>query len=174
MESHYKEKLKNIKVFVFDVDGVLTNGDLFIFPNGKLVRKMNAKDGYALKLAMKKGYEIAIITGGREKEIEERLSKLGIKHIFLNSHNKIRVMKDFLKNGKFKKEDVMYMGDDIPDMEVLQYVGFSCCPNDAVTDVKNICKYISYQKGGDGCVRDIIEQTLRVTDNWDLDGQIKY
>jgi 3-deoxy-D-manno-octulosonate 8-phosphate phosphatase (KDO 8-P phosphatase) len=174
MESHYKEKLKNIKVFIFDVDGVLTNGDLFIFPNGKLVRKMNAKDGYALKLAMKKGYEIAIITGGREKEIEERLSKLGIKHIFLNSHNKISVMKDFLKNQKFKKEDVMYMGDDIPDMEVLQYVGLSCCPNDAVTDVKNICKYISYQKGGDGCVRDIIEQTLRVTDNWDLDGQIKY
>lgn len=174
METNYKEKLKKIKVFVFDVDGVLTNGDLFIFPNGKLVRKMNAKDGYALKLAMKKGYEIAIITGGREKEIEERLSKLGVKYIFLNSHNKINVMNDFLQNHNFNKEDIMYMGDDIPDIEVLKYVGFSCCPNDAVTDVKNICNYISSKKGGKGCVRDVIEQTLRVTDKWDLDGHIEY
>ena len=166
METNYKEKLKKIKVFVFDVDGVLTNGDLFIFPNGKLVRKMNAKDGYALKLAMKKGYEIAIITGGREKEIEERLSKLGIKYIFLNSHNKINVMNDFLKNHNFNKEDIMYMGDDIPDIEVLKYVGFSCCPNDAVTDVKNICNYISSKKGGKGCVRDVIEQTLRLQKKW--------
>ena len=172
MES-YKIKLQKVNTFIFDVDGVFTNGQI-ILHNQQLLRSFNAKDGYALKLAMKKGYEIAIITGGREKEIEERLSKLGIKYIFLNSHNKINVMNDFLKNHNFNKEDIMYMGDDIPDIEVLKYVGFSCCPNDAVIDVKNICNYISSKKGGKGCVRDVIEQTLRVTDKWDLDGYIEY
>ena len=174
MNSHYKEKLKEIKLLIFDVDGVLTNGELFIFPDGKLVRKMNAKDGYALKIALKEEYEIAIITGGRENEIKERLYKLGIKHIFLQSYNKIKVLKKFLNENKFKPEETMYMGDDIPDIEVLNYVGLSCCPNDAVSDVISICDYVSFKNGGNGCVRDIIEQLLRVNNKWNLDGTIKY
>ncbi len=174
MNSNYKKKLKKIKLLIFDVDGVLTNGELFIFPDGKLVRKMNAKDGYALKIALEKDYEIAIITGGKEKEIETRLSKLGIKHIFLKSYNKIKVLKKFLSDHNFKPQETMYMGDDIPDIDVLKYVGLSCCPNDAVSDVINVCDYVSFRNGGSGCVRDIIEQLLRVNNKWDLDGNIKY
>ena len=174
MKSDYKKKLKKIKAFILDVDGVLTNGSLYVFPDGKLIRKMNARDGYVLKLAIKQGYKVAIITGGRENEIKERLEKLGVEEVFLSSHNKLPILKRFLKKHNLKKEDAMYMGDDIPDLEILNYVGFSCCPNDAASDVKSICDYISKKKGGEGCVRDIIEQTLRVTEKWNLDGKIKY
>ena len=174
MRSEYKKNLRKIKAFVFDVDGVLTNGELYVFPGGKLVRKMNAKDGYVLKLALEKGYQIAIITGGREKEIKSRLQKLGIENIFLNTHHKLPVLKKFIEENNLKTEEILYMGDDIPDIESLMHVGLSCCPNNAVNDVKKICDYISHKNGGDGCVRDIVEQTLRATENWDLNGEIKY
>ena len=174
MESKYKKKLKNIKAFVFDVDGVLTNGILYIFPNGKLIRKMNAKDGYALKLAIKKQYIIGIITGGREDEIKTRLEKLGVHEVMLKSHDKLPDLKKIIAKYKLKKEEILYMGDDIPDLEVLKYVGFSSCPNDAVQEIKQHCDYISNRNGGEGCVRDVIEQALKVTDKWDLNGKIKY
>ena len=174
MKSEYKTDLRNIKSFVFDVDGVLTNGNLYIFPDGKLIRKMNARDGYALKIAIKQGYQIGIITGGREKEIQLRLEKLGVNEVFLNSHDKLPKLKEFIKKYNLKKEEVLYMGDDIPDIEPLKYVGVSCCPNDAAYDVKTICDYISHNNGGEGCVREIIEQTLKVSNKWNLDGTIKY
>ncbi len=174
MKSNYKKELSNIKAFIFDVDGVLTNGGLIIYPDGKFLRQMNAKDGYAIKIAIKKGYIIGIITGGREENVKMRLEKLGIKEVFLNAHNKLPILKIFLKKYKLQKEEVIYMGDDIPDLECLKYVGLSCCPSDASYDVKNICDYISNKKGGEGCVRDIIEQTLKVSDKWNLDGKIKY
>ena len=174
MKSDYKKQLKKIKVFVLDVDGVLTNGGLIIYPNGTFLRQMNAKDGYAMKLAIENGYMICIITGGREENIKTRLEKLGVKEVFLNVHNKLPILKQFIKKHNLKKEEIMYMGDDVPDIEVLKYVGFSCCPEDAAIDVKNICDYISYKKGGEGCVRDVIEQTLRLTGKWDLNGNIKY
>jgi len=174
MKSDYKKQLKKIKVFVLDVDGVLTNGGLIIYPNGTFLRQMNAKDGYAMKLAIENGYMICVITGGREENIKTRLEKLGVKEVFLNVHNKLPILKQFIKKHNLKKEEIMYMGDDVPDIEVLKYVGFSCCPEDAAIDVKNICDYISYKKGGEGCVRDVIEQTLRLTGKWDLNGHIKY
>ena len=174
MLSNYKEKLKNIKAFVLDVDGVLTNGELYIHPDGRLMRKMNAKDGYILKLAITLGYKIAIITGGREKEIKTRLKKLGVHEVFLSCHNKLPILLDFMKSYELTRENIMYMGDDIPDIETLQYAGFSCCPNNAVNDVKLICDYISHKNGGEGCVRDVIEQTLKVTNNWNPNGKIKY
>ena len=174
MKSDYKKQLKKIKVFVLDVDGVLTNGGLIIYPNGTFLRQMNAKDGYAMKLAIENGYMICVITGGREENIKTRLEKLGVKEVFLNVHNKLPKLKQFIKKHNLKKEEIMYMGDDVPDIEVLKYVGFSCCPEDAAIDVKNICDYISYKKGGEGCVRDVIEQTLRLTGKWDLNGNIKY
>ena len=174
MKSEYKQKLLNIKAFVFDVDGVLTNGGLIIHPDGKFIRQMNAKDGYAIKLAIKQGYTIGVITGGREQNIKIRLENLGIKEVFLGIHDKLPVLKKFLKNNNLKKENIIYMGDDIPDLKALQHVGLSCCPSDAAIDVQKICNYISPKRGGEGCVRDIIEQTLRLTNKWNLDGKIKY
>jgi len=174
MKSEYKKTLKNIKAFVLDVDGVLTNGGLIIYPDGKFLRQMNAKDGYAMKLAIHHGYTVAVITGGREENIKSRLEKLGVKEVFLGANDKLPILKKFIKKYNFTKQEIMYMGDDIPDLEALKYVGLSCCPKDAAYDIKYICDYISNKKGGDGCVRDIIEQTLRVTNKWNLNGKIKY
>jgi 3-deoxy-D-manno-octulosonate 8-phosphate phosphatase (KDO 8-P phosphatase) len=174
MNTKYKKKLTQIKAFVLDVDGVLTNGGLILYPDGKFLRQMNAKDGYAIKLAIHHGYKIAIITGGREKNIKTRLKNLGVHEVFLGANNKLPILKDFTTTYELKSEEIAYMGDDIPDLESLEHVGFSCCPNDASYDVKKICDYISQKKGGEGCVRDIIEQTLKVNNQWDLNGEIKY
>ena len=166
MKSEYKKKLKDIKAFVLDVDGVLTNGGLIIYPDGKFLRQMNAKDGYAIKLAIKHGYIIGVITGGREQNIKIRLEHLGVKEVFLGAHNKLPILKNFLKKHNLKKENTIYIGDDIPDIEALNHVGLSCCPHDAAVDIRNICDYISPKKGGEGCVRDVIEQVLRVQGKW--------
>ena len=174
MNTEYKKKLTQIKAFVLDVDGVLTNGGLILYPDGKFLRQMNAKDGYAIKLAIHYGYKIAIITGGREKNIKIRLKNLGVHEVFLGANNKLPILKDFISTYKLSSEQIVYMGDDIPDLEALKHVGFSCCPNDASYDVKKIADYISQKKGGEGCVRDIIEQTLKVNNQWDLNGEIKY
>lgn len=174
MKSDYKKKLKKIKAFVLDVDGVLTNGGLIIYPDGKFLRQMNAKDGYIIKLALHHNYIMAVITGGREENIKSRLENLGVQEVFLGANNKLPILKKILKKYRLNKEEVMYMGDDIPDLETLKYVGFSCCPSDAANDIQMICDYISPKKGGEGCVRDVIEQTLRVTNKWNLNGTIKY
>ena len=174
MKSDYKKKLKTIKAFVLDVDGVLTNGGLIIYPDGKFLRQMNAKDGYAIKLAINHGYLLCVITGGREQNVKTRLENLGVKEVFLNAHDKLPVLKNFIEKYNLNKEEVLYVGDDIPDLESMKYVGVSCCPKDAAYDIKNNSDYISNKNGGEGCVRDIIEQTLRVSEKWNLDGQIKY
>ena len=171
MKINYKEKFKDINTFIFDVDGVLTNGGLYIFPDGKFVRKMNAKDGFALKLALKMGYNIAIITGGREKNIKERLEKLGINNVFLNAHNKLPILNKYFSKNNIDPKTTLYMGDDIPDLKSMQSVSLACCPKDAVYEIKEICDYISNIKGGNGCVRDVIEQVLKVNNKWNyIDG----
>ena len=164
---NYKERFKNIKNFVFDVDGVLTNGGLYILPSGEFMRKMNAKDGYALKLALIKGYNIAIITGGKEKSIKERLNKLGIKNVYLNAHNKLPILESYLTNNGLNLKNTLYMGDDIPDIECMKKVYISCCPRDAVSELKEVSDYTSSYKGGEGCVRDVIEQVLRINNDWE-------
>jgi len=174
MKINFKENLKKINTFILDVDGVLTDGGLYILPNGEFMRKMNAKDGYALKLALIKGYNIAIITGGKENNIKERLGKLGISNIYLNAHNKLPILEEYLLNNNIDIQNALYMGDDIPDMECMREVGISCCPNNAVTEVKNIADYISPLNGGLGCVRDIIEQVLRANNDWKHSNEVKY
>ena len=174
MTVNFKEKFKEIKTFILDVDGVLTDGGLYLLPSGEFMRKMNAKDGYALKLALIKGYNIAIITGGKENNIKERLNKLGIKNIFLNAHNKLPVLENYLYDNKLDIQKTLYMGDDIPDLECMQKVELSCCPKDAVTELKDIADYISPFNGGKGCVRDIIEQVLRINNDWTYNNEIKY
>lgn len=171
--SSFKEKLVNIKAFAFDVDGVLSK-ELVVHPNGDLMRTMNAKDGYALQYAMKKGYKLAIITGGTDALVKDRFSKLGTTDIYMGSHNKIEDFKDYYYKYDLAPEEVLYMGDDIPDLEVIQAAGLGTCPSDAAVDVKLVADYISDRKGGEGCVRDVIEQVLRVRGHWLGSGALEW
>ena len=167
MEISYKQLLPNITTFIFDVDGVLTNGMLTIMPDGELVRHMNVKDGYAMKTALNKGFRVCIISGGTNQAVKSRLAALGIKDIYLGAHNKIHQYNEIVEKYNLKPENVLYMGDDIPDVPVMQKVGLPSCPNDAVSEVQQTAKYISNIKGGEGCVRDVIEQVLKVHGKWD-------
>ena len=168
-KKNYKEVLNSVKAFIFDIDGVLTNGKILITSKGDMYREMDTKDGFAIKYALNKGFKIAIISGGKDKGLEIRLQDLGIKNIYLGFTDKERPFNDFIKNEDIKPNDILYMGDDIPDIPVMEKVGLSCCPADAVSDVKAIVKYVSHKNGGQGCVREIIEQVLRVQDKWSLD-----
>lgn len=163
---NYKEKLKEIKALIFDCDGVFTDGTFFLHPDGYLSRRFNAKDGFALQLAMKKGLHVAIITGGTDEAIKIRFRNLGVTDVFLDARDKAAVFQEFSSQYAIKPEEVLYMGDDLPDLPLLKQVGMPCCPNDAVIEVKNASEYISNIKGGEGCVRDVIEQTLKVQNKW--------
>jgi len=174
MEKSYKEYLSKIDTLIFDVDGVLTNGIVTVFPNGELVRHMNIKDGYALKTAVDAGLNVCIISGGTNEGVRKRLEGLGIKDIYLGAHNKIKQFNEIVEKYNLKTKNVLYMGDDIPDYPVMKLVGMPCCPNDAAPEIQQISKYISYKKGGDGCARDIIEQVLKVQGKWDGNLDSKY
>ena len=163
--TSYKELLNPITTFIFDVDGVLTNGDISIF-KGEMVRTLNAKDGYAIQYASKMGYRILVITGGQSEEIKSRLLEIGVEEVCLSSFNKINVYNKLKEKYKFTDDQVLYMGDDIPDYEVMQKVGIATCPQDAVMEIKHISHYQSPFMGGKNCVRDVIEQTLRVQSKW--------
>lgn len=164
--KNYKELLKEITTFILDVDGVLTNGKILVTSKGKMLREMNIKDGFIIKYALDKGFKIFIISGGTNKGVKERLKDLGIEEIFLGEHTKKDTYDKLIKKYNLKKNEIVYMGDDIPDIPVMKKIGVPCCPNDAVPDVKQISIYISKKNGGQGCVRDIIEQTLRVQNKW--------
>ncbi len=168
-EKSYKEYLEHITTFVFDVDGVLTDGGLIITTDGQMYRQMNTKDGYALKMALEKGYNICIISGGTNEGVRLRLRSLGITDIHLDAHIKDEVLNEYFDIYNIKSENTLYMGDDIPDLPAMKMVGLPTCPNDAVAEVKYHCKYISHKKGGKGCVRDVIEQVMKVQGKWNLD-----
>ncbi len=166
MEKSYKEYLKDITTFVFDVDGVFTDGSLLITTDGEMLRKMSVKDGYALKVALDKGYNICIITGGTNEGVRNRLKALGVTDIYMGAHHKIDAMEEYLDIYQIDPENVLYMGDDIPDIPPMKVVALATCPQNAVAEVKSICNYISHIKGGHGCVRDVIEQVLKVRGDW--------
>jgi 3-deoxy-D-manno-octulosonate 8-phosphate phosphatase (KDO 8-P phosphatase) len=166
MEKSYKEYLQHITTFVFDIDGVLTDGTITVTTKGEMLRTMNIKDGYALKTAVDKGYHMCIISGGSNEGVRVRLEGLGITDIHLGTHNKTETLSQYLNIIGVKHENVLYMGDDIPDLEVMKEVGLPCCPQDAVPEIKNLSTYVSHKKGGKGCVRDIIEQVLKVQGKW--------
>jgi len=174
MDKSYKEIFPQIDTLIFDVDGVLTNGIVTVFPDGKLVRQMNIKDGYALKAAVNSGLRVCVISGGKNEGVRTRLQNLGIKDVYLGAHNKIEQFKELTKKYNLTPENVMYMGDDIPDFPVMQLVGMPCCPNDAAREIQEISKYISDKKGGEGCARDVIEQIMRVQGKWDGNFDAKY
>ena len=170
----YKELLNQVEAFIFDVDGVLTNGLVTIFPNGDLVRNMNIKDGYALKSAVDAGFPVFIISGGSNEGVRKRLEGLGIKHIFLGVHHKIDLYHEILIEHDLNPNHIVYMGDDIPDFPVMEKVGIPCAPQDAAHEIKRISKYVSPIKGGEGCVRDIVEQVLKVQGKWNGKFYAKY
>lgn len=162
----YKEYLKHITTFVFDVDGVLTDGSIQVNSQGEMFRTMNVKDGYALKTAIDKGFNICIISGGTNEGVRLRLKNLGITDVFLGANHKIEILEQYLQKHNVALENVLYMGDDLPDYEVMKKAGLPVCPQDAVPEIKSISKYISHKEGGKGCVRDVIEQVLKVHNKW--------
>lgn len=168
MEKSYKEYLQHIKTFVFDVDGVLTDGNVLINSEGELFRSMNTKDGFALKTAISNGYTVVIISGGTNEGVRLRLNGLGVTDVFLGVQNKKELLSSYLHERNLDRDHVLFMGDDIPDLMVMQHVGLPCCPQDAVPEIKEICTYVSHKNGGKGCVRDVIEQVLKVQGNWNF------
>jgi len=165
-EKNYKEILNDIKAFIFDVDGVLTDGKLLISESGELLRQMSVKDGYAMKQAVKKGYEVCIISGGNNPAVKSRLQDLGITNIYLGIDDKMEKLDEFSDVYGIPFENMCYMGDDIPDLQVIQAVGLGTCPQNAVPEIKAISQYISHRNGGEACVRDIIEQVMKVHNKW--------
>jgi len=174
MEKSYKEYLQHITTFIFDVDGVLTDGTVTITTKGEMLRRMNIKDGYAIKTAVDQGYNMCVISGGSNEGVRLRLQGLGVTNIYLGAHNKMDQMNEFLHNYNIKLENVLYMGDDIPDYPTMKLAGLPCCPQDAAPEIKEICSYISHKNGGKGAVRDVIEQVLKVQGKWDANFNAKY
>lgn len=162
------ELLSPIRTFVFDVDGVLTDGSLLVTEEGQLLRSMNIKDGYAMQLAIKKGYNIWVISGGTSEGVKIRLNKLGISEVYLAVKDKNEILNLLLSKYNISHSQLIYMGDDIPDYGVMLKAGVPCCPADAVDEIKQICKYISPAKGGCGAARDIIEKVLKLNGDWAL------
>ena len=166
LDNSYKKKLNHITTFIFDIDGVLTDGTVHITSTGDLMRTMHTKDGFAVKVALKKGYKVAIISGARDANVITRLTYLGIKDVFISIDNKLPVFEKYLKDNHLTPTEVLYMGDDIPDIPLLKKAGLSAAPRDAVQEVLDTVDYISHKKGGKTCVRDVIEQVLRVQGKW--------
>ena len=158
--------LTQIKAFVFDVDGVLSPSTVPVYSNGEPCRMMNVKDGYAMQLAIKLGYKIAVITGAKSDLIKIRYNSLGMNDVFIGIENKIETYNEWVVKNGLTHNQIAYIGDDIPDYEVMKTAGFACCPTDAANEIQRIARYISPYKGGEGCVRDVIEQTLKAQGVW--------
>lgn len=168
MNKNYKEILNHITTFILDVDGVLTDSSVHITESGEMLRIMNIRDGFAMKAALESGYKVCIISGGNNEGVRIRLRNLGITDIHLASQNKVETFKEYIDLYAIKPEEVLYMGDDIPDYHVMQLVGLPTCPQDASPEIKAISKYISHKNGGKGAVREVIEQVMKVQGKWHL------
>ncbi|MEN9323322.1 MAG: hypothetical protein RIT03_256 [Bacteroidota bacterium] len=163
---NYKEIMNHIDTFIFDVDGVLTDGTVHISPTGEMLRQMHIRDGFAMKAALESGYNVCIISGGSNEGVRIRLRNLGITDIHLGVPDKVETFKDYCQDYTIDAKKVLYMGDDIPDFHVMQLVGLASCPQDASPEIKAISGYISHKNGGKGAVRDVIEQVMRVQGKW--------
>lgn len=164
--ANYKEKLPFINTFIFDFDGVLSNGKIWVLSDGDQLRATNVKDGYAIQYALKQGYNVCVISGGYSETMKKRYENFVNMDIYLSVADKMEKFNQYLQKKNIEKTQVMYMGDDIPDFYVMQASGLKACPNNAAIEIQEIADYISPFKGGEGCVRDIIEQTLRSQDRW--------
>ena len=163
---NYLEKFKDIDTFIFDVDGVLTNSEVIVLESGKLLRKMNIRDGYAIKHAIKNGYRVVVITGGKSEGVITRLKNLGVQDIYSGVTDKVDTYLELMYTYELDPEKILYMGDDFPDIEVMHKVGIAACPKDAAHEVIEIADYISPIEGGRGCARDVIEKVMRLHKKW--------
>jgi 3-deoxy-D-manno-octulosonate 8-phosphate phosphatase (KDO 8-P phosphatase) len=157
---------KNITTFIFDIDGVLTDGTVLVLENGLQARRMNIKDGFALQLAVKTGYRVMAVSGSSPSPVIDRLNKLGIVEVHMSVLDKRSFVADYISKNKLRSEEVLYMGDDLPDLPVMDIVGLATCPADAAPEITRIAHYISPVNGGYGCVRDVIEKVLRPNNHW--------
>ena len=169
--SEFLKNLKSAEAFIFDVDGVLTDGSVLVTEDGHMLRNMSIKDGFAIQLAIKLNMRIAIITGGSSKGVVKRLQGLGVKDVFSGVSDKIEVLDNYLAEHGIKPENCLYMGNDIPDLAIMKRVGLSTCPANAAADVIQACHYVSPIEGGKGCVRDVLEKAMRVQDLWNPEVQ---
>lgn len=165
-KKNYKVLLKRINTLIFDVDGVLTDSSVLVTSKGEMLRKMNTRDGFALKAALDAGLNVCIISGGNNEGVRIRLQGLGLKDVILGAHDKIKNLEKLMSSLNVSKEEIMYMGDDIPDLPAMALAGLPCCPQDAAPEVKAVSQYISHKNGGHGAARDIIEQILKIQGNW--------
>ena len=163
--ENFKQKLHNVKCFVFDLDGVLTNGTLLVMDKEHF-REMHIRDGYAIKAAAEAGYKIFVNSGGSSKSVVKRLKNLKVTEFHQEVEDKVKTMTAVLKKHKLKPADVLYMGDDIPDYKAMKMCAVPTCPNDAVPEIKSISVYVSDKAGGHGCARDVIEQVMRLHGKW--------
>ncbi len=161
-----KQIFNNITTFIFDFDGVITDGQVLMNPQGEFLRNMNSKDSFALQHAVKQGYNVAIITGGASAYVADSMKMLGITDVYLRSYDKLSVYTDYITERGLTNNQVLYMGDDLPDYPVLLQVAAKTCPHNAVHEVREICNYVSIHKGGHGAVRDVIEQVMRTQGKW--------
>ena len=166
---NFKQRLTKISTLMFDIDGVMTDGKVLVMESGEMVRNIYSKDGYAINQAVNKGYRIVIISGGNNVAIKSALSRNGVTDVFIRQHDKLACYKEYLQTHNLKDEEVLFMGDDLPDHEIMIRTGVAACPNDAAIEIKEICHYISPRNGGEGCVRDIIEQVMRVQGKWAIE-----
>jgi 3-deoxy-D-manno-octulosonate 8-phosphate phosphatase (KDO 8-P phosphatase) len=169
MSMSVLEKFKSIRTFVFDVDGVMTDGSVLVYETGEQVRRMSTRDGYCLQLAVRKGYRVLVISGGASEGVRKRLEYLGISDIFLKVKDKKAILQEYAEQHGLEDREILYMGDDIPDYAVMKHVGLGCAPADAAPEIRHIAAYISSFGGGQGCVRDVIEKVLKLNGHWDLD-----
>jgi|ERR1051325_3972076 3-deoxy-D-manno-octulosonate 8-phosphate phosphatase (KDO 8-P phosphatase) len=165
-KKNFKQLLKNVKAFAFDIDGVFTDSKILVVQGDDLPRSMSVRDGFAVKHAVNNGYKVVVISGGRSEAARIRLEKLGAHKVYIGRDDKLNALKEFIAEHNLKIENILYMGDDMPDYEVMQKTGIPCCPKDAVSEIKELSVYISDKKGGDGCVRDVIEQVMKVQGKW--------
>jgi 3-deoxy-D-manno-octulosonate 8-phosphate phosphatase (KDO 8-P phosphatase) len=172
MEINYKNRLQQTTTFLFDVDGVFTDNTVLLMPDGEQIRTAFVRDGYAVQLAVKKGLRIVIISGGKSEGVRKRFEYLGVEDVFLGIGNKLDCFRQFILDHRIDPKTCCYMGDDIPDLDVMSHVGLAVCPNDAVSEIKQLAHYISPFRGGQGCVRDILEQALKIKGLW-LDEESK-
>jgi len=167
------ERFQKIKLFVFDVDGVLTDGSLYVFNDGEQARKMNIKDGFALQLAVKKGYGMLVISGAYSEAVQKRLEKLGITDVLMKVTDKRETLLRYLEEKKISAEHVLFMGDDIPDYSVMKMAGLACAPANAAPEIRSIAHFISTSNGGEGCVREVIEKVLKINGHWELETDVR-
>ena len=165
---HILSRLKLVKTFVFDMDGVLTDGRLLIDHQNNWLRCMNIRDGYALQLAVKSDFQVIVISGSNSPQVAERLNRLGITEVFMKVQDKEKFLRELLLRKGLALSEVLYMGDDVPDFSCMRIAGVAACPSDAAFEIKEIASYISPLRGGCGCVRDVIEKVLKLNNKWPL------